>query len=90
MIMTAHTSAGKRMVMVMKRLNEALAMPMELLRRYYAYVLEREISLKQAKVMTEAQLAFFATVLPADYHFALRFVACMWLLATLKKCRALV
>ena len=57
---------------------------------YYAFVLEREITMKQAWVMTEAQLAFFATVLPADYHIVLRIVACLWFVATLKRCRSLV
>ena len=90
LIMTTNVGASKRMVMMMKRLSETLVMPMNCLRRYYAIVLEREITMKQAWVMTEAQLAFFATVLPADYHIVLRIAACLWFVATLKRCRSLV
>ena len=89
LILTTNVGASKSMMM-MKRLSETLVMPMNCLRRYYAFVLEREITMKQAWVMTEAQLAFFATVLPADYHIVLRIAACLWLVATLKRCRSLV
>lgn len=64
-----------------------LLTPIELLRRYYAKVMEREVSLRQTLLLLNAQLAFALTVFPVEAPFAARVVCCLWLLNALWKCR---
>lgn len=64
-----------------------LLTPIELLQRYYAKVMEREVSLRQTLLLLNAQLAFALTVFPVEAPFAARVVCCLWLLNALWKCR---
>lgn len=64
-----------------------LLMPIELLRRYYAKVMEREVNTRQTLLLLNAQLAFVMTVFPIEAPFAVRVVCCLWLLNALWKCK---
>lgn len=64
-----------------------LLTPIEFLRRYYAKVMEREVSLRQTLLLLNAQLAFALTVFSIEAPFAMRVVCCLWLLNALWKCR---
>ena len=59
----------------------------EMLRRYYSHVLERDVSIAQMRTLLEAQTAFFGCIMPADFHLMLRLVFGAWLLVALRKCR---
>lgn len=73
-----------------KAVATVLSAPMRLLGRYYSAVLERDISHRQTRALTEAQAAFFLFVFPADYSLLLRAAACIWCYMALKKCRRLL
>lgn len=83
------TTCGKTTSPVKKAAN-MLNSPLRLLGRYYSMVLERDVDMRQTKAITEAQLAFFATVIPADIHVLLHVAACVWFIMSLKKCRSLL
>ena len=70
-----------------RKIGYRLAAPQRLLRKYYSYVLGHDVSKARARTMTEAQLAFFAVTLPADYPLTLRVLACVWFVVTAKKLR---
>lgn len=68
----------------------ALAAPLRLLGRYYSAVLEQPIDMRISAALTTTQLAFFLTIMPADYPLAVRCVACAWFVASLRKCRKML
>lgn len=70
--------------------RNALSAPLRLLGRYYSAVLERPVSMAATKALTTTQLAFFLTVLPADYSLVLRFAACAWFVKSLLRCRKML
>lgn len=85
---TANTCS--KLEALVKKATLMAAAPLRLLRKYYSMVLEREVDMRQTKAITEAQLAFFATVIPAEMHILLHIAACAWFLISLKKCRSLM
>ncbi len=87
---TAGFSCRKKMGEMLKKVSDALDTPFRMLGKYYSDVLERDISLCQAKALTEAQAAFLAAVMPADYNLLLRTLACAWFVIALRKCRRLL
>lgn len=89
-ILTADTNPWKKASTLIRKAAGRLNAPVQIMGRYYAHVLEREISLRQAKALTEAQLAFFATVMPADFSVMLRAAACAWFVMSIRKCRSLL
>lgn len=64
--------------------------PLQLLRRYYSTVLERPVDTALTKALTTTQMAFFLTILPADYSLVIRFAACAWFIKSLLRCRSLL
>lgn len=90
MVMTENRGIYLKMVNLYKNMISAINTPLRLLGRYYATVLEREIDEKQARALTEAQLAFLAFILPADYSLLLRAAACLWCFTAIRKCRSLL
>lgn len=90
MILMANATASNKRVETTRRMAEMAATPLRLIRSYYSMVLEREVSQRQANAITEAQLAFFAFVLPADYSLLLRAAACAWLLFSVRKVRRMM
>lgn len=87
MTLTAGEGAIKRCTDVIKKVGTRLSLPQEWLRKYYSYVLNEDVSRTRAKAMTEAQMAFFATVMPMDYPVIIRLVACVWFVMALRKLR---
>lgn len=87
MTMTVNTGTAKKASEVFKRVCNTLETPLRMMRRYYSYVLGREVGNIEAKVITEAQLAFFATVMPADMPLMIRISACAWFVLAVRKCR---
>lgn len=61
--------------------------PMRAICRYYSHVLEKNVSIRQGWLLTEAQTAFFATVLPANISLCVRLLLLTWFVAALKRCR---
>lgn len=79
-----------RLAAIIKKAAHIAGAPLRLLGRYYSLVLERDVDMRQTKTITEAQLAFFATVMPADMHILLHVAACAWFIFALKKCRSVM
>ena len=59
MTMTVNTGTAKKVSEAFRRVCNMLETPLRMMRRYYSYVLGREVGNVEAKVITEAQLAFF-------------------------------
>lgn len=87
MTMTVNTGTAKKASEAFRRVCNMLETPLRMMRRYYSYVLGREVGNVEAKVITEAQLAFFATVMPADMPLMIRIAACVWFVLAVRKCR---
>jgi len=90
MTLMADATAPNKIAETMRRTVEWAATPLRLMRSYYSMVLEREVSQCQANAITEAQVAFFAFVLPADYPLLLRAVACAWFLTSVCKVKRMM
>lgn len=69
----AGTACGKINSMI-KKATSMLNAPLRLLGRYYSYVIERDLDMRQTKAITEAQMAFFATILPVEMPILLHMV----------------
>ncbi len=85
----APTANGKTSNLI-KKAAHMFGAPLRILGKYYSLVLERNIDMRQTKAITEAQIAFFATVIPADMHVLLHVAACAWFIMSLRKCRSLL
>lgn len=66
---------------------KAIKQPIEWLRKYYSVVLEKEISMKQTRILLETQLAFVLSIFPADIHLLLRVGSLVWFCNCLYKCK---
>ena len=89
--MILSTPWGSRLIAdKLSRIVEMVNRPVNLLRQYYAQVLERELNMRQTWALIEAQVAFFLGVMPVGYAFTLRAVALLWLVVAVKKCRRLL
>lgn len=87
MTLTANEGATNRCAETLKRIGRYAAVPQQMLRRYYSKVLGEDVSEARARAMTEAQIAFFAVTLPADYPLALRILACVWFVVKVRKAK---
>ena len=67
-----------------------LQKPLQKLADSYSSILEQPINTRQARALLNAQLAFFATVMPATCPLLLRVACCVWLVCALHKCRELL
>lgn len=90
MVLMSGNSNVKNVSETIKKVLFVLNMPLRWLSKYYSSVLEREVNMRQTKALTEAQLAFFALVMPADYSLLLRIAACIWFVLVLRRCRNLM
>lgn len=61
--------------------------PVEWLRNYFSAVLGKHISMTQFWLIINAQAAFLALILPADYALSLRLAAAGWFLDAILRCR---
>ncbi len=64
-----------------------MRMPVEWMRRYFSSVLEREVTIKQTRLILETQAALVMTVFPADIHIGLRALCLGWFVWCLLKCK---
>lgn len=87
MTMTVNTGRAKKVYETFRRVCNTLETPLRMLRGYYSYVLGREVRCAEARVITETQLAFLATVMPADMPLMIRIAACAWFVLAVRKCR---
>lgn len=70
-----------------KKVVHTLRMPMVLLQRYYSTVLEKPVSMKQTKLLVEAQAAFVIGVFPVDGPILFRILSAAWLVWAVWKCK---
>lgn len=71
----------------MRQAVKAIKQPIEWLRKYYSVVLEKDISMKQTRILLETQLAFVLAIFPADIHLLLRVGSLVWFCNCLYKCK---
>ncbi len=67
--------------------SKLASMPMEWMRKYFSSVLEREVTVKQTRLILETQAALVMTVFPADINILLRAVFLGWFAWCLLKCK---
>lgn len=87
MTLTAGTMNGKCITDIARYLMNKVNIPAGIMRRYYSHVLGKEVSMRQAWLLIEAQAAFFAGVLPANIHVAVRALIFVWFALAVRKCR---
>lgn len=61
--------------------------PVEWLRKYYSKVCEKELTVRQTIDLVSVQLAFIATVFPADATWTARVGCGVWLAVALLRCK---
>jgi hypothetical protein len=76
-----------RLDVVLNTVATGVRRPLLWLTSYYMRVLERNVSPRQTLLLVNAQLAFLATVLPAECPVLLRLMALAWLVGALLKCK---
>ncbi len=83
-------NSRKKLTLTVKKYIDMLNFPLAIMSRYYSLVLNEDINLEQTKAITIAAIAFLTAILPADYNLVLRFMACIWFINTLIKCRKIL
>ena len=66
------------------KVTSLLLAPIEWLRKYYAGIFEKEITMRQTLLLINAQVAFFAAAFPVDSPLWVRLACCVWLLNALR------
>lgn len=61
--------------------------PGQWLRRYYSAIIGRDISSRQASLITRTQIAFISTILTAGHSVLLLAVSVAWFAVSLVKCK---
>ena len=64
-----------------------LSVPVEMLRKYYSTVLERDIDMRQTWFLINAQLAFVFAAFPVDGPIVLRIACCVWFIHAVLLCK---
>ena len=64
-----------------------LATPVEMLRKYYSTVLERDIDRRQTWFLINAQVAFLFAAFPVGGPFLLRAICCLWFIHAVLLCK---
>ena len=72
---------------LVKGFAEWMSAPTRLLARYYSDVLGRHVSTRQTWLLIEAQVAFFAGVIPADIPVIVRILMVAWFASAAIKCK---
>ena len=86
--MTASSNIATTFCNVKNAMKDALKTPFVMMRDYYSSVIGKEISNRQAWLITELQLAFIAVIFPAEMSFLLRLVALLWLISSALRTKA--
>lgn len=73
---------------VKNNVRDAIKAPFVLMRNYYSSVIGKNISNRQAWLITELQFAFVAVVFPADFSLILRLVALLWFISSAVRTKA--
>lgn len=73
---------------VKNAVRDAIKAPFILMRNYYSDVIGKNISNRQAWLITELQFAFVAVVFPVDFSLVLRFVALLWFISSAIRTKA--
>ena len=55
-----------------KSLQNSMKQPIEWLQTYYSIIMEKEVSMKQTRLLLLTQFAFVMGIIPADINLALR------------------
>lgn len=79
--------SGNTVMMVANKALNGVKMPIEWLRKYYSVVCEKELTFGQTMLLINAQVAFIATVFPANMPIVARIACCAWLVYSLKTCK---
>lgn len=74
-------------IALLSSVAECLHQPFELLRQYYAHVLERPINNRQMWLLINAQAAFLFAAFPTDGPLLLRTICCAWFLHAVVLCK---
>ena len=85
---TVSPTADRKITEMVKKAANTVKTPLRMLRKYYSSVLGRNVSRAEARAITEAQIAFFITVMPADLPIIIRLAACAWLVAKVKRIKS--
>ncbi len=72
---------------IFARVARTALAPLEWLRKYYSTVCEKNLTLRQTCTLIATQLAFIATVFPADAPWLTRLGCGAWLLFSLRQCK---
>lgn len=68
-------------------LARAVKAPMEWLRAYYSSVCGKSLTMSQTLLLVNTQMAFVVSAFPVGMPLAARLAGCVWLVASLRKCR---
>jgi hypothetical protein len=79
--------SGNTVMMAANKALNGVKMPIEWLRKYYSVVCEKELTFGQTMLLINAQVAFIATVFPANMPIVARIACCAWLVYSLKTCK---
>jgi hypothetical protein len=88
MTLSANDATEVNVQNVLKSIVNGVKAPLELLRKYYSYVLEREIDMHQTLLLINVQVAFCFTVFPSEGPLLLRAICCGWFLWSVLKCKS--
>lgn len=72
---------------LVRGISEWAATPVRLLAGYYSSVLGKEVSMRQTRLIIEAQAAFFAGIFPADFSIVARLLFIAWFISAARRCR---
>lgn len=88
MTLSSGNTAVVNIQKIVSTVTNGARVPIELLRKYYSQILEREIDKRQMLSLINVQVAFFFAAFPSDGPIVLRIVCCGWFLWALLKCKA--
>lgn len=80
--------ANVSIVTAFSYISNIVKKPFVFVRNYYSSIIGKEISTRQAWLVTEMQIAFAAVIFPADMSFLLRALAAAWFVSSAIRTRA--
>ncbi len=87
MSLTANNMETSGLEMMSSRVAIWIRKPQLKLCKYYSKILNQKLTLKQTRVLVNAQAAFICAIMPADCSLWLRMVCGIWLVSALLKCK---
>lgn len=93
-ILSQHQSATSefratvfRATALVQGIVNTVSAPLKWLRGYYSSVCEKQLTMSQTLLLLNTQVAFVATILPADMPLLLRIACCGWFATSVMKCK---